>query len=541
MGDSIFNAFDQFFYWSQEFDKIKSVATVTNRDDFTEKTKEIMAKKVRYLCSKPDCRKPTIGAKADGSGFMRVGTAAHITAASKRGPRYDTTLTSDERKHESNGIWLCPGCGRLVDVDDAHFTVETLLAWKIDAEKQAFESIAYALSDELKTPAFSIVTDLAFARRLGLPATDDIESCTLNLIKAAKNDICAFKSAISWPKHPVLLGLKLVNGDEARSFSASSLAEANNNFNEIIVIAPPGTGKTTTLYQFTECILESNANVAAYISLSEWAVQSTGFFQSLSGRSAFAGFKAEHFALMAHNGRLSLIIDGWNELNEGAKLRVSYEIKALRRDYPGIRINLSTRQNDLDIPLTGPIVKIDALSEDQQKEMAVSLRGNEGERLLDHAWRTPGIKDLISIPLYLTVLLSQTSGEALPTNKEEILRLFLDNHEQDTEKATELRKIFLGVHRDILYKLAAEATYEITTAISESRARSLCKSATDSLIEQGQLASPIEPAAALNAFVNLHTLIRSDTDGALSFQHQQFQEWYASFHVEGLMLSAKGV
>lgn len=513
---------------------------MSSRDDFTETTKEIMAKKVRYLCSKPDCRKSTIGSKADGSGFMRVGTAAHITAASKGGPRYNPTLTSDERKHESNGIWLCPGCGRLIDADDTHFTVETLRAWKVDAEKQAFESIAYALSDELETPAFTTVTDLTFARRLGLPATDDVESCTLTLIKAAKNDISAFKSAISWPKHPVFLSLKLVNGNETRSFSAANLAEANNNFNEITVIAPPGTGKTTTLIQVTESILESNKNVAVYISLSEWAVQSISFFQSLSSRSAFVGFKAEHFALMAHSARLTLVLDGWNELNEGAKLRVASEIKSLRRDYPDIRINLSTRQNDLDIPLTGPIVRVDALSEEQQMEMAVSLRGDEGESLIDHAWRTPGIRDLVSIPLYLTVLLSQTSGATLPTTKEEILRLFVDNHEQDKEKATELRKIFSGIHREILYKLAAEATYKITTTISESKARSLCKSVTDSLIEQGQLATPIEPAAALNAFVNLHTLIRSDADGALSFQHQQFQEWYASFHVEDLMISAKG-
>lgn len=497
-----------------------------------------MAKKVRYLCSKPDCRKPTIGSKADGSGFMRVGTAAHITAASKGGPRYDPALSSDERKNESNGIWLCPGCGRLVDADDAHFTVETLRTWKIDAEKQAFEAIAYAIADELETPAFPTVTDLTFARRLGLPATDDVESCTLTLINAAKNDISAFKSAISWPKHSVFLSLKLVNGNETRSFSAANLAEANNNFNEITVIAPPGTGKTTTLIQFTESILENNTNVAVYISLSEWAVQSISFFQSLSSRRAFAGFKAEYFVLMAFSGRLTLVLDGWNELNEGAKLRVASEIKTLRRDYPDIRINLSTRQNDLDIPLTGPIVRIDALSEEQQMEMAVSSRGEEGKRILDHAWRTPGIRDLISIPLYLTVLLSQTSGETLPTTKEEILRLFVDNHEKDTEKAIELRKIFSGIHREILYTLAAEATYEITTAISESKARSLCKSVTDRLIEQGQLASPIEPAVALNAFVNLHTLIRSDTDGSLSFQHQQFQEWYASFHVEDLMISA---
>ena len=145
-----------------------------------------MAKKVGYLCSKPDCKKSTIGAKADGSGFMRVGTAAHITAAAKGGPRFDPQLTPEQRKHESNGIWLCPGCGRLVDADDAHFTVETLRAWKIDAEKSAFEAIAYALPGSHAAVAPSSVIDLTFVRRLGLPDTDDVETSTVNLIKAAK-------------------------------------------------------------------------------------------------------------------------------------------------------------------------------------------------------------------------------------------------------------------------------------------------------------------------------------------------------------------
>ncbi|MBL4803349.1 MAG: hypothetical protein JKY71_00660 [Alphaproteobacteria bacterium] len=513
--------------------------TVLSRDDFTKKTIEIMAKKVGYLCSKPDCRKSTIGSKADGSDFMRVGTAAHITAASKGGPRYDPKLSPEERKHESNGIWLCPGCGRLVDADDAHFTVETIRAWKLDAEKRAFEAIAYALPGNHAVAAPSSVNDLSFVRRLGLSDADDVETSTVNMIKAAHLDISAFKSSMPWPKHPVFLGLKLVNGNETKSFSAENLAAVNDSFNEIAVIASPGTGKTTTLIQFSESILQRNENVAVYIPLSEWAVvQGQGFLQSISNRSAFVGFKPEHFMLMAHLGRLTLVLDGWNELNDASKQKVSFEIKSLKRDYPDIRIILSTRQKELDIPISGPVVKIDAISEEQQKEIALSLRGDEGERLLDHAWRTPGIRELISVPLYLTVLLSQTNGEALPTTKEEVLRMFVDNHEHDTEKALELQKVFLGVHREILNALAAEATFAVTTALSETEARSITKAAVDKLIEQGQIASPIEPSAALNSFVNLHTLIRSEEDGALSFQHQQFQEWYASFHVETLMLSA---
>ncbi len=511
---------------------------MTSRDDFTEKTKELMAKKVGYLCSKPDCRQPTVGSKSDGSGFIKLGTAAHITAAAEGGPRYNPELSSDKRKDEANGVWLCPDHGRLIDSDDAHFTVETLHAWKADAEKCAFEALAYAIPGNLPDIETPKISDLSFIQRLGLPETDGVEEVTENLIEVAKADLRGFKTSVSWPEHPVFLGLKLVIEDSAKPFDASNLVAVSGSFNEITVIAPPGTGKTTTLLQFSEGILEQEGSVAVYMPLSEWAVKTDGFLQSISNRGSFAGFQPEHLMLMAHYGRLTLALDGWNELNENAKQKASLEIKSLKRVYPDLRIILSTRQKELDVPLSGPVVKIDNLSENQQKEIAVSLRGDEGENLIDHAWRTPGIRDLISIPLYLTALLSHTPGGNLPTTKEEVLRMFVDNHEQDAEKATELKKKLLGVHRKILITLAAEATYEVTTALSESKARTVSKGAIDRLIEQGQLASPIEPATALNSFVDLHILVRSEEDEALSFQHQQFQEWYASFHVEALMLSA---
>jgi len=36
-----------------------------NRDDFTKKTAEILAKRVGYLCSNPNCKKLTVGANED--------------------------------------------------------------------------------------------------------------------------------------------------------------------------------------------------------------------------------------------------------------------------------------------------------------------------------------------------------------------------------------------------------------------------------------------------------------------------------------------
>jgi hypothetical protein len=70
----------------------------TRRDEFTEKTKLQIAKRAGWLCSDPSCRRPTIGATADGQSEINLGTAAHIRAAAPEGPRYDESQTREERR-----------------------------------------------------------------------------------------------------------------------------------------------------------------------------------------------------------------------------------------------------------------------------------------------------------------------------------------------------------------------------------------------------------------------------------------------------------
>jgi hypothetical protein len=63
------------------------------RDDFSSKTIDILAKRVGYLCSNPACRKGTVGSHADPLKATIIGIAAHITAASAGGPRFDPDLS----------------------------------------------------------------------------------------------------------------------------------------------------------------------------------------------------------------------------------------------------------------------------------------------------------------------------------------------------------------------------------------------------------------------------------------------------------------
>lgn len=54
-----------------------------------------------------------------------------------------------------------------------------------------------------------------------------------------------------------------------------------------------------------------------------------------------------------------------------------------------------------------------------------------------------------------------------------------------------------------------------------------------------QIAQLLQPMSVLDALVSAHMLVRSEAEsGGVSFQHQQFQEWFASFRLQQLMLSA---
>jgi hypothetical protein len=111
------------------------------RDDFTDEVKRILAARTGNACSNPDCRAVTSGPQNDSTKALNVGVAAHITAAAEGGERYNPALSSQERRHPDNGIWLCQTCAKLVDNDSSRFTERLLRAWKEIAEDRAFNSI----------------------------------------------------------------------------------------------------------------------------------------------------------------------------------------------------------------------------------------------------------------------------------------------------------------------------------------------------------------------------------------------------------------
>ena len=111
------------------------------RDDFPEAIKRSLAQRVSQRCSNPSCKAQTSGPQVDPTKSLNVGVAAHISAASEGGPRFDPALDPIARVGPGNGIWLCQTCAKLVDNDADRFPAEVLHAWKVLAEHDALLAI----------------------------------------------------------------------------------------------------------------------------------------------------------------------------------------------------------------------------------------------------------------------------------------------------------------------------------------------------------------------------------------------------------------
>ena len=69
----------------------------TSGDDFKKLVRDKVATLAGHHCSNPKCQRPTSGPAEDPAKSISIGTAAHITAAVVRGPRYDASLTPTQQ------------------------------------------------------------------------------------------------------------------------------------------------------------------------------------------------------------------------------------------------------------------------------------------------------------------------------------------------------------------------------------------------------------------------------------------------------------
>ena len=490
-----------------------------NRDDFRKKTKFQIAMRVGWLCSYPSCRESTVGANSDGGDEINVGVAAHISAAAPGGPRYDPEMTPDQRRSPDNGIWLCQDHAKALDSDDSEFTVENLRRWKEGAQKESFHRV-------MRHGDAGVNFDVH-------PSDEELSR---RLRAAAAADLAKFRNSERWSSTAIERTLDV---EELRlSIDTPELARGLITLGDLVLVAPPGMGKTTTVFQVAEAALEANAGLPIIVPLGNWSANQDTLLGAILRRPAFRTFSDEDFRSAAARPGVFLLLDGWNELDSASRLRVAAETEDLQLELPGLGFVVATREERGVAPIDGRVVRLRPLNERQQLDIAGAVRGDAGEGMVHRAWHTPGVRELITVPLYLTALLALPEDVQFPQTKEELLRQFVAVHEKDYQRSEALAEATDDLHARYLQGLAETATRAANTTIGDSAARKSVVDAAAALEVEGQISGKPKPNVVLDVLVNHHVLVREREPAGYSFQHQQFQEWYASKAVEDLMAEA---
>ncbi len=110
---------------------------MSNRDEFSQRTKNAIALIAGQLCSFRGCLQPTSGPSAESPDTVNLtGKTAHIHGAAS-GPgsrRYLASMTREERIDIANAIWLCAYHADLIDNDEVNYTADELRAMKREHE-----------------------------------------------------------------------------------------------------------------------------------------------------------------------------------------------------------------------------------------------------------------------------------------------------------------------------------------------------------------------------------------------------------------------
>lgn len=142
------------------------------REPFLKPVRLKLAQRAAYRCAFPGCNRLTIGPGEKADEIENTGKAAHIYAASEYGPRGQGTLTPDQLRAITNGIWMCGHHADLIDKNTGkRFPVAVLKSWKALHEYR----IAYEHSG--RSTAFG------FVRSMTLHASPRFEPSTIEFGK----------------------------------------------------------------------------------------------------------------------------------------------------------------------------------------------------------------------------------------------------------------------------------------------------------------------------------------------------------------------
>lgn len=346
----------------------------------------------------------------------------------------------------------------------------------------------------------------------------------------------------SWLRRPRLAGRPLIDldaetieeGRESRErLSIDDIRASLSQGRRIILEAPAGRGKTTTLIQIAQRTL-AEGGLPFLVDLPFWVRTGTDILQFIAGTPAFAkrGLDAGTLLELRGNEPFSFLLNGWNEISEATAESAVQALRELEQNYFSAGIIVATRTHRLRPRLPGASrAKLLMLSRPQRDKYLTLALNDSATDLRARLDNTRALDELTRTPLFLAEVTELfRRGSVLPTTEMGILAAVIAPLEESEEHHTALQHGPLSGHAaKYLGALSMEMTAKGGVEIDEAGARAIVNSVSAALQKSGQIAAQPEPSSLLNELSKHHVLEPLNPPGlTFRFQHQQFQEFFAA-------------
>jgi hypothetical protein len=363
----------------------------------------------------------------------------------------------------------------------------------------------------------------------GRPAAADLDDLAAR-VRGAVSQISS-----SWyrrTKNMPLIELKTAVVKE-ESGEAAPVVELNDLIAElrkkgrIVLEAPAGRGKTTTLLQLAERH-SSTGGVSVFVELPQWLDGDSSILDFVSKTPAFRAHSItpEELASLAKDLRFSFFVNGWNEVGFDEFRVAATRLKQLEQDFPDAGIILATRvYQPSALPNMTLRARLLPLDRSQRNNY---LRRRSGDRALALSKKLdsdPVLDELTRTPLILThVAMLDEAKKEIPNTKMGVLHEVVQLIERMEDHRVALDSPPLSrMASAFLTELSVWLTAKGQILIGDAEAREAIRRALSRLRIEGV------PAEILSELCSHHILEPVEYPvSSFRFVHQQFQEFFAA-------------
>ena len=321
--------------------------------------------------------------------------------------------------------------------------------------------------------------------------------------------------------------------DELQLFTIENLIDNIDEKRCIIIKGNPGAGKTISLLQIADYLLDKNSHlIPIFISLSEWSNRQVDLMIFLSEElSPFdKTVTEEEISFLYSEGKIVLLLNGWNEVSQSTIFNFTQEFKRIVRNSPPTPFVISSRETELPLPFVeSTVFYLVPLNRNQRNEIIRNHKIVNEDLIINQIDSNPNLYEIAQAPLYLTALIKIFSKHGvLPRSRYQILKELLKPSTSEHEVALRNESTY-GFHNPYLQNIAYSFVKGGVTGSTQSEIISNIADSNAYLYDSCKRGQIPNANDVLNTLTDHHLLMRPiDDKGLFRFNHQQFQELYAA-------------